>query len=69
MNTDEPGFAEQRCGCYSCERLFTFQEITDWWDEGTTPVCPFCGSDSVVMERPDMLVTPDRLHAMRSEKF
>ncbi|HYE26125.1 MAG TPA: hypothetical protein VEG32_13100 [Clostridia bacterium] len=54
-----------RCGCYSCQRVFTFKDIAEFWDEGATPVCPFCGVDSVVVETADMEVTPERLFSMR----
>ncbi len=53
------------CGCYECQRVFTWGEITEFWDEGETPVCPFCDRDSVVIETADMRVTPARLFAMR----
>ncbi len=53
------------CGCYECQRVFTWGEITDFWEDGDTPVCPFCERDSVVIETADMRVTPERLFAMR----
>jgi NAD-dependent SIR2 family protein deacetylase len=56
---------EAICGCYNCQRIFSFKEIEDFWDAGETPVCPSCGMDTVVVESADMQVTPERLFAMR----
>lgn len=56
---------EAQCGCSNCQRLFAFKDIADFWDEGDTPVCPFCGMDTVVVETADMNVTAERLKAMR----
>ncbi len=56
---------ETAAGCYECQRVFTFGEVAEFWDEGETPVCPFCGRDAVVIETADMKVTPERLFAMR----
>ncbi len=39
--------------------------MCEFWDEGETPVCPFCGVDAVVMETADMRVTAERLFAMK----
>ncbi len=56
---------EATCGCYNCGRIFTFKDITDFWDDGEVAVCPGCGMDCVVVETADMRVTPERLFAMR----
>jgi RNA polymerase subunit RPABC4/transcription elongation factor Spt4 len=56
---------EAQSGCYNCQRLFTFKDVTEYWDEGDTPVCPFCGVDAVVIETADMTVTAERLFAMK----
>ncbi len=56
---------EATCGCYNCGRIFAFKDITDFWDEGDTAVCPGCGMDCVVIETADMQVTPERLSAIR----
>ena len=56
---------DAQCGCYNCQRLFAFKELSEFWDEGITPVCPFCGVDAVVIESADMSVTADRLFAMK----
>lgn len=56
---------ETAAGCFECQRLFTFGEVAEFWDEGETPVCPHCGRDSVVIETADMKVNAERLFAMR----
>lgn len=56
---------EAVCGCYNCQQIFRFKDITDFWDEGEVAVCPNCGLDSVVVETADMQVTAQRLFAMR----
>lgn len=60
---------ETPCGCYQCQRVFAFKDLTEFWDEGETPVCPFCGTDAVVISTADLLVTPERLFAMRKTYF
>ena len=51
---------ETAAGCYECQRLFSFGEVAEFWDDGEIPVCPYCGRDSVVIESADMRVTPDQ---------
>ena len=47
---------EAICGCYNCQRIFSFKEIEDFWDGGETPVCPGCGMDTVVVESALLMV-------------
>lgn len=56
---------ETLCGCYECQQTFPFKSVAEFWDEGDTPVCPFCGRDAVVVSTADLAVTPARLAAMR----
>jgi hypothetical protein len=53
------------CGCTNCYRLFSFADISEFWDNGEIPVCPCCGSDNVVISTPDMVVDVHCLFAMR----
>jgi NAD-dependent SIR2 family protein deacetylase len=53
------------CGCVHCQRLFPYSEIVDFWDEGETPVCPFCGQDTVLVSTPEMIVDAHCLFAAR----
>ena len=64
---EELSAPESSCGCYSCLRIFPFKAIAEFWDEGATPVCPYCGTDSVVIETGAMQVTPERLMLLRRE--
>ena len=38
----------EKCGCFNCARIFAAEEISWWEDEERTPICPFCGIDSVI---------------------
>lgn len=35
-------------GCFYCCRIYPATEIREWTDDGTTPLCPSCGIDSVL---------------------
>jgi len=61
----EPIAPENQCGCTNCQRLFSYSQIADFWDDGETPVCPYCGLDTVVISTPEMIVDAQRLFAMR----
>jgi len=56
---------DAHCGCFECMHEFAFKDISEFWDNGEAPVCPFCGCESVVIGTADMDVTADRLKAMR----
>ncbi len=36
------------CGCFYCLELFTPDKITEWVNDNTLAICPFCGIDSVL---------------------
>jgi hypothetical protein len=61
----QPESAETPCGCTHCQRLFSYAEILDFWDDGETPVCPFCGMDRVLISTPEMIVDSHCLFAGR----
>jgi hypothetical protein len=61
----KPELPETPCGCTNCWRLFTYDEIAEFWDEGETPVCPACGMDTVLVSTPDLIVDAHCLFAMR----
>lgn len=44
--------AEQKCGCFYCEKTFPSSDIKDWISEGKsgTALCPHCGIDAVIGE-------------------
>ena len=37
------------CGCISCSAIFKPAQIAQWWGEGKTACCPFCGLTDVVI--------------------
>lgn len=43
------------CGCFYCLKNFIPTEIVEWTDtdnpKGMTPLCPYCGIDSVIGEK------------------
>jgi NAD-dependent SIR2 family protein deacetylase len=44
------GIRNSKCGCFHCLAIFPGTEISEWIDEGGTPLCPKCGIDSVLSE-------------------
>ena len=48
---------DQWCGCFYCLKIFHPTEITEWWDNETTAVCPYCGVDSVIGESSGFMIT------------
>jgi hypothetical protein len=40
--------ASDRCGCFSCFRIFAKADIKSWVDKEQTALCPHCGLDSVL---------------------
>ncbi len=40
--------ASERCGCFSCFRMFSPSTITKWIDSNQTALCPLCGIDTVL---------------------
>lgn len=52
----EAVLAAERCGCFSCLRMFPSSQIADWTDDdedgtGQTALCPRCGNDAVLPVR------------------
>lgn len=41
-------FHSESCGCFSCQKEFAPQQITEWTDSGMTALCPHCHMDAVV---------------------
>lgn len=57
-----------KCGCYYCCRIFDASEIKEWWDDGKTAVCPYCGIDSVIQDA-NTEITPAMLKKMNETFF
>lgn len=65
-NNRELLLQDQLCGCFYCQRLFRSGEVVDWYgDQDESAVCPYCGIDAVIVERPDLPVTKAFLKEMR----
>ncbi len=38
----------EKCGCFSCIKIFTPKDIKDWTDNEKTAVCPYCRNKTVL---------------------
>ena len=61
--------ASAECGCFYCLKKFPPSEIKSWADKGETPLCPYCGMDSVLGDRCGFELTDDFLAAMKKSFF
>lgn len=60
----------KQCGCYSCQRIFSTDEVEDWADNGETAICPYCGTDAVVPNVPGVVkITPEMLSKLNEKYF
>ncbi|PAE39015.1 cytoplasmic protein [Bacillus sp. 7884-1] len=58
------------CGCFYCIRIFSPNEIDEWWDEDeSTAECPYCGIDSVIGESSGFPITKMFLKEMHKKYF
>ena len=62
------------CGCFYCLSTFPPSEIVDWIDEdpngeGQTALCPNCGIDSVICDKPGIDISKRFLTLMRAHWF
>lgn len=48
METKTINKKEQTLGCFYCQCTYSSNAVAEWTDSGKTPLCPFCGVDSVV---------------------
>jgi len=56
------------CGCFSCLKIFSSSEITEWLADGTV-LCPDCGVDSVLGSMSGYPLTKDFLAEMNGRWF
>lgn len=35
-------------GCFFCFETVDYAQVDEWWDKGTTAVCPYCSIDSII---------------------
>lgn len=60
---------DTKCGCFYCLKIFRPTEITVWWDDEDTAVCPYCGIDSIIGESSGFPITNIFLKEMRMVWF
>ncbi len=57
--------ASSICGCFYCLRIFSSEDIEEFWDSNKTGVCPYCGRDSVIPSESNYPITTEFLMKMR----
>jgi hypothetical protein len=57
------------CGCFYCRKTFSPLVIEEWIHEELTPLCPFCGIDSVLGELQGYPLTDEFLTSMHNHYF
>ena len=62
---------DDKCGCFSCLKIFNPKEIYEWLecDIGQTALCPYCGIDSVIGESSGYPITKKFLKKMQDKWF
>jgi creatinine deaminase len=62
--------SSKQCGCFHCLQLYSPVEIHSWLEEGEgTAMCPKCGIDAVLAERPGVELTAELLEEMQRYWF
>ena len=61
--------ASKQCGCFYCRQLFSPGEIEGWLEREGTAICPRCGIDSVLPEKPGVHLTAELLEEMHRYWF
>ena len=51
------------CGCFSCGKMFTPDQIVDWSDEEDA-CCPYCNSTTVIMDSQGYEINAEYLHEL-----
>jgi hypothetical protein len=59
----------KKAGCFYCLKIFPIADITEWVDDGQTPLCPYCGIDSVLSDKSGYKLDEDFLRQMRVHFF
>lgn len=57
------------CGCFSCLRIFSSYNITEWINSENTALCPYCGIDSIIPENSGYPITTEFLTKMNNYWF
>jgi len=66
----------EKCGCFHCLSIFNSKELDEvidgiggWCDYGETPICPYCGVDSVLFEGKNLKITRKLLYDIELRFF
>jgi len=61
------------CGCYSCGKIFTSDEVKNFIYEFTSPhktaLCPYCGIDAVLPQSDEYDLTQELLDNLNEKYF
>jgi hypothetical protein len=58
-----------RCGCFHCLELFQAAEVRGWTHNGTTALCPRCGTDAVIGDASGFTIEEQMLAQLREMWF
>ena len=64
--------AHETCGCFHCGRQFPTSLVTDWMTEDgqeDTGVCPYCGTDALIVGTEDFPLSTSLLSRLYEEWF
>ena len=64
VNNRELLMQSDKCGCFSCLRIFSPTEIVNWTDDDKTAICPFCSVDAIIGDKTDYPLTKVFLQKM-----
>lgn len=65
----------EKCGCFNCLTIFNSSELDNdgeiggWCDFNDTPVCPYCGVDSILFEGKTLKIDRKLLYDMELNWF
>ncbi len=57
------------CGCFSCLKIFSTFNISNWTDNDKTAICPYCKTDSILPESSHYPITTEFLIEMKKYWF
>jgi len=61
--------ASALCGCFFCKAIFAAAEVTEYYEEEETALCPQCGFDAVIGSAAGAEITSELLGKMQKLYF
>lgn len=61
--------SSSQCACFACLKIFTPSDITEWFEDEGTAVCPYCSVDAVIGDKSGYPVTDAFLADMKKRWF